>query len=137
MIASNGRMTKKINPPRTVVSPRPALGYDTSGHMAPKYLRQLWELAHAVRTTDGDQAFVVSAYTDDILAEELAEAAVLNMTSGEDELTQRLDAEIDEERGGPFVQTSGNLEFASGIDQTNIPEATPDPFATPSGSSRR
>jgi hypothetical protein len=105
--------------------------------MAPKYLRHLWELAHAARTTDSDQAFVVSAFADDALAEELAEAAVLNMTSGEDELTQRLDAEVDEERGGPFVQTSGNVEFAGGTDETNIPEATRDPFPTPNGSSRR
>jgi hypothetical protein len=105
--------------------------------MAPKYFHQLRDLAHAARTADSDQAFVESAFTDDVLAEELAEAAVVNMTSGEDELTQRLDAEVEEERGGPFVQTSGNVEFAGGTDETNIPEATREPFPTPNGSSRR
>jgi hypothetical protein len=130
-------MTKKTNPPRTIRPPRPAVGYDASGHMAAKYAQQLLDLAHAARTTDGDEAFVVSAFTDDALAEELAEAAVVNMTSGEDELSQRLDAEVEEERGGPFVQTSGNVEFASGTDETNIPEATREPFPTPNGASRR
>ena len=30
--------------------------------------------------------------------------------------------------GGPFVETSGNTEFAGGTDESNIPEATREPF---------
>jgi hypothetical protein len=50
------------------------------------------------------------------------------MTSGEDQLGDDLEAEVDEDKGGPFVETSGNTEFAGGTDESNIPEATREPF---------
>jgi hypothetical protein len=64
----------------------------------------------------------------DEFAEELGEAAVSAMTSGEDALTGELDAQVDEERGGPFIETSGKVEFAGGTDASNIAEATREPI---------
>jgi hypothetical protein len=67
----------------------------------------------------------------DDLGEEFGEAAVAAMTSGGgDELGEDLEAEVEEERGGPFVVTSGKTEFAEGTDESNIEEATREPFPT-------
>jgi hypothetical protein len=69
------------------------------------------------------------------LAEEFGEGAVSNMTSGEDGFPDALDEKVDEESGGPFVQTSAQEEFARGTDESNIAEATREPFPrTSSGS---
>jgi hypothetical protein len=110
------------------------VGYDGSGHLDPNYTQQLLELGHAGPTATNDEAFVNRAFTDDDLAEELAEAAVTSMTTGEDELIDQLEVEVEEELGGPFVETSARVEFASGTDESNILEATREPFPTPNGS---
>lgn len=112
--------------------PRKTFGYDASGHMDPRHARHLLELARRNRTPDGD-AFVSESFTNDDLAEELAEAAVTSMTTGEDVLRQSRDAEVDEERGGPFTQSTGSVEFASGTDESNIEEATREPFPMANG----
>lgn len=110
-------------------SPLPAQGYDASGHMNPKHAQHLLDMARGDRTDDDGSAFIDApkAASDD-LAEELGEAAVATMTSGEDQLGPDLEAEVDEDKGGPFVETSGNTEFAGGTDESNIPEATREPF---------
>jgi hypothetical protein len=105
----------------------PAHGFDGAGHMDPAHAARLLALSREGKEVEGD-AFVKSTGTKDDLAEELAEAAVANMTSGEDQLGTDLEAEVDEEKGGPFVETSGNTEFASGTDESNIAEATREPF---------
>ena len=37
---------------------------------------------------------------------------------------------VPEESGGPFVETSAGTEFAGGTDESNIEEATREPFPT-------
>jgi hypothetical protein len=103
-------------------------GYDGAGHMDPEHARRLLEMAREGRVDDSTDAFIDAPQTRDDLAEELAEAAVSSMTSGEDQLGPDLDSVVEEEVGGPFVETSGNTEFAGGTDESNIPEATREPF---------
>lgn len=111
-------------------------GYDASGHIAAEEVERLLELGRAGHTTESDDAFVDSTSTDDDLAEELAEAAVVSMTTGEDELADELDAAVEEDGGGPFVETSAGAEFAGGTDESNIVEATREPFPTPNGTGK-
>jgi hypothetical protein len=104
-----------------------APGYDAAGHIDPRHAENLLAIGRAARNTEPD-AFLEASHDD--LAEELAEAAVSSMTTGQDELRSALDAEVEEERGGPFVETSGSIEFAGGTDESNIEEATREPFPT-------
>jgi hypothetical protein len=108
----------------------PAHGFDGAGHMDPAHKKRLLDLAREGKSDESAEAFVKKARTHDDLAEELAESAVATMTSGEEQLREDLDAEVAEERGGPFVKTSGGTEFAEGTDESNIPEATREPFPT-------
>lgn len=107
--------------------------------MAPEEVRRLRDLGQAARATDDDKAFIGSTATvaDDDLAEELAEAAVTKMTSGQDDLVEQLEANVAEDNGGPFIETSDNVEFASGTDESNIPEATREPFPTANGTGKK
>src|SRR5437868_13480035 len=100
-------MTKKPERARSSSSPAHRVGFDGSGHLAAGEARYLLDLAHATRTTENDEAFITSSSSDDDLAEELAEAAVTSMTTGQDELVEELETEVDEDSGGPFVETSG------------------------------
>jgi len=108
----------------------PAHGFDGAGHMDPAHAKRLLELAREGKDADPDVAFLKKSHSTDDLAEELGEAAVGSMNSGEGQLTTDLDAEVAEERGGPFVKTTGGTEFAEGTDESNIPEATREPFPT-------
>lgn len=108
--------------------PRPTPGYDGSGHMDPAHARRLLRMAREGKVDAGGGAFIDAPETQDDLAEGLAEAAVSSMTSGEDQLGADLESVVDEEVGGPFLETSGNTEFAGGTDESNIPEATREPF---------
>jgi hypothetical protein len=103
------------------------VGFDAAGHIDPSDANRLLELSGRTRK-DENEAFKEA--TQDDFAEELAEAAVHRMTTGEDELAADLEAEVEEDRGGPFVVTSGNVEFASGTDESNIETATREPFPT-------
>jgi hypothetical protein len=129
-------MTKKAERHRSSSSPAHRVGYDGSGHLDPREARYLLDLAHATRTTENDEAFISSSSSDDDLAEELAEAAVTSMTTGQDELLEQLETEVDEDSGGPFVETSGSVELAGGTDESNIAEATREPFPTPNGTGK-
>ncbi|RYZ01334.1 MAG: hypothetical protein EOO73_35855 [Myxococcales bacterium] len=100
-------------------------GFDGAGHMDPAHAQRLLELGRAGKESDDTEAFPLAA--EDDLAEELAETAVSAMTSGEDSLMDELEAEVEEESGGPFIETSGNVEFAGGTDESNIADATREP----------
>jgi hypothetical protein len=52
------------------------------------------------------------------------------MTSGESRITEDLNRDVEEDWGGPFVVTSASREFAGGTDDSNIAEATREPFPT-------
>jgi hypothetical protein len=67
------------------------------------------------------------------MAEQLGEEAVSAMTSGESTAEDDWDEHAEEEDGGPFVETSGEEEFATGTDESNTPEATREPFPKTSG----
>jgi hypothetical protein len=66
----------------------------------------------------------------DDLAEELGEEYVEAATSGEQSSEDTRDAELPEESGGPFVQTSAATEFAYDTDASNPKDAKRAPFPT-------
>ena len=107
---------------------RRTVGFDAAGHIDPVEVNRLRELGGRSGGGHSDEAFTEA--TSDDFAEELGEAAVHHMTTGADELSVDLEAEVEEELGGPFVVTSGNVEFAGGTDESNIETATREPFPT-------
>jgi hypothetical protein len=66
----------------------------------------------------------------DDLAEALGEDYVASATSGEEVTPDVFDGIVSEEDGGPFVNVSGDGEFAAGTDASNPPEAEPAEFPT-------
>jgi hypothetical protein len=67
---------------------------------------------------------------DDDLAEELGEEYVESATSGEQSAEAVRDAEMPEETGGPFVETSATTEFGYDTDASNPKGAKRAPFPT-------
>jgi hypothetical protein len=116
-----------LNQPKKILKRR-----DGSGHIDPKYARELLEKARENRNEDdgpeATHAFLSRAGSMDPLAEELGEAFVEAATSGEDAETERHDEITSEEYGGPFVVTNAAEEYADGTDESNIAEATREPF---------
>lgn len=82
------------------------------------------------RQDDGDAFFPDPengpARVPDDLAEELAEGFLSSATSGEE--TDDHERVVPEENGGPFIQTSGDAEFAEGTDDANPEDAEAEPF---------
>lgn len=101
---------------------------DATGHLDPKYARDLRALSREHRDGGDDRAFFNRPRSGDDLAEELGEEAVETMTSGEDQSDHLTGAIVEEERGGPFVKTRGSDEFARGTDRSNPRDATREPF---------
>jgi hypothetical protein len=101
---------------------------DATGHLDPKYARDLRALSREHRDDQDDRAFFKRPRTGDDLAEELGEEAVETMTSGEDQSEHLTSQEVEEERGGPFVKTRASDEFARGTDRSNPRNATREPF---------
>jgi hypothetical protein len=101
---------------------------DATGHLDPKYARDLRAMSREHRDGNDDRAFFSKPRSGDDLAEELGEAAVETMTSGEDQSDHLIGAEVEEERGGPFVKTRASDEFARGTDRSNPRDATREPF---------
>jgi hypothetical protein len=108
---------KKSAPPRRE---------DRPGHLDPKYAASLRALSGGPK--DDDRAFVTGKHSRDDLAEELAEEAVVAMTTGEDGLSDDLQEPVDEELGGPFVGSPAGKEFAEGTDPSNPADAEREPF---------
>lgn len=65
---------------------------------------------------------------EDDLREELGEAYVQSMTSGAQAAEEFRDEEGIEERGGPFIETTADVEFAHDTDASNPPDAERAPF---------
>lgn len=118
-------MKKSRNPP---TPKRDIHGFDGAGHLDPEHAQRLLELARSQRNEEDTNAFVAKPESEDDFVEELGETAVATMTSGEDALAPDLDAEVEEEHGGPFVETSAQVEFAGGTDESNIEGATREPL---------
>lgn len=103
---------------------------DRPGHLDPKYAASLLSRGTSSRKRDDDRAFISEGRARDDLAQELGEEAVLAMTSGEDDIAEHRDAYVEEDRGGPFVSSDGDLEFADGVDDSNPADALREPFPT-------
>lgn len=102
--------------------------FDNAGHLDVERAERLRKLREGA--TNGGIAFIEGTAADDDLAEELAEEAVVAMTTGADQLVEDLNRDVEEDWGGPFVVTSASKEFAPGTDESNIEEATREPFPT-------
>jgi hypothetical protein len=94
---------------------------DATGHMNPEYERELLDKSRENRSNSkADRAFIYRPRAGDELGEELGEAFVESATSGEEAGAERLDRLVTEEHGGPFIQSSAAIEFASGTDDFPI-----------------
>ena len=87
------------------------------------------------RSDDGDAFFPDPAdgpaHTSDNLAQELAEEFLISATSGEQIAEDALNEDVPEDAGGPFVITSGDDEFASGVDASNPAGAKREGYPSP------
>ncbi len=115
-----GRPTSERNPVRR---------YDRPGHLDPKY-------AAGLRHQSGPKTHDPRGFLDaprspkDDFAEVRGEDVVEKATTGEDAAEESLDQVVPEERGGPFVETTGAKEFAQGTDSSNPKGAFREPFPT-------
>lgn len=109
---------------------RPVRRRDATGHLDPAYAASLLALSGEGREPHDDRAFLERARSNEPLAEQLGEEFVTTVTSGGDMGEELLDQESVEERGGPFVETSGRTEFARGTDASNPRSAEREPFPT-------
>ena len=103
---------------------------DGAGHLNPAYAASLYERASLRAENSIGRAFVSRPWSADSAAEGSGEEFVRTVTSGEDGGEDELDDVTLEERGGPFVETSGATEFAYGTDASNPVGATREPFPT-------
>jgi hypothetical protein len=101
---------------------------DGAGHLDPQYAADL--RAKSSRPEYEPDSFVSRPRSKDDLVEELGEEVVGEATSAEHEGGDILDQEVPEERGGPFVETTGAEEFGHGIDASNPKGAKREPFPT-------
>lgn len=111
---------------------KPIKRRDGGGHINARYARELLAKARETRndtqTARAAHAFIPGPHSRDELAEHLGEAFIETATSGEESEAGHHERITDEENGGPFVETLAGEEFASGTDESNIPEATREPL---------
>jgi len=120
-------MPKSENTPP--VSPRTIKRRDATGHLDPKYERDLLEEARNTPPDAGNSnAFLVTHRTGEPLSEEFGESFVQSATTGGESELERQDSVVSEEQGGPFVTSTAEEEFANGTDASNIAEATREPL---------
>jgi hypothetical protein len=101
---------------------------DGAGHLDPTYAAEL--RARIARPEEDGEGFIRRGRSRDDLAEVLGEEVVATATTGEAAAEDILDQEVPEERGGPFVRSSGGIEFAEGTDRSNPKGAKREPFPT-------
>jgi hypothetical protein len=111
---------------RAKSKPMPVFRREHGGHLDPKYARDL--LAQSGGRPDEGMDFLEGSRGRDDHAEGLGEEFVEEVTSGENEGADLQDREVPEERGGPFVVTTGATEFASGTDASNPKGSKREPF---------
>lgn len=113
---------------------------DALGHLNPAYARHLLERARESRNDSNDaharHAFFSLARSADAHAEDRGESFIQSATSGEGSATARHEEWTWEEEGGPFVPTEASEEFAAGLDESNIAEATREALPTTSSARR-
>jgi hypothetical protein len=99
---------------------------DGAGHLNPHYAAELLDKSY--HPPPEPESFVERPRSNDDLVEELGEEVVQEATTAEYEGEDLLNQEVPEERGGPFVETSGSDEFAHGVDPSNPKGAKREPF---------
>jgi hypothetical protein len=104
---------------------------DGSGHLDHAYEKELRARARD-NVPPPERAFVHGSSSPDASAEQAGEEFVLGVTTGEAGGAPELDETSPEERGGPFVATTGHAEFAYGPDESNPKDGTREPFPTTS-----
>lgn len=75
-----------------------------------------------------ERAFLTHGPGADPLAEELGREFLESATSGQESTAELRDEEVPEERGGPFIETEADEEFADGTDGANPEDAEREPF---------
>jgi hypothetical protein len=105
-------------------SAKAAARRDRPGHIRTDYARDLLAKSGGPDRDDASSGFVSGAHSDDDLAERLGEETLEEATSGENEGEDILD----EERGGPFVETDAKEEFGYEPDASNPVESVREPF---------
>ncbi len=101
---------------------------DATGHLTPEYAAELLSHRGELAGPNDDRAFGASAIRRDALAEELGESFLRTATGGDEVDDEMLDELSPEEMGGPFIVTTGAVEFAHDTDESNPPDATREPF---------
>jgi len=120
---------RKTAPKKKRATAKVALKPPSAGYLDPAYAAELLAEHRDAKETDDQPAFLHHARTHrDDFAEVLGEDTVETMTSGEYMAEDELNQIVPEERGGPFVETSGRKEFAGGTDPSNPNTATREPF---------
>jgi hypothetical protein len=111
---------------------------DAAGHINPGYARHLLARAREshndANDADARKAFFSCARSADAYAEGMGESFIESATAGHSSATFRHEEVTWEEEGGPFVLTSAGEEFAAGLDDSNIAEATREALPTTSHS---
>ena len=132
-IAKSKPLAKKPAAKRPAASARtapksttPVKRRDGAGHLDPSYAKGLRRQS-SPHEPEGE-AFVNGNHADDDLAEGLGEEVVEKATTGEDDGEDVANQEVTEDRGGPFVITTGGTEFADGVDESNPASAEREPF---------
>ena len=113
----------KLAKPAQVVQRR-----DATGHLTPQYAADLLSHRGELSEPNDDRAFGASAIRRDALAEELGESFLRTATGGDEVDDDLLEEVSPEEMGGPFIVTTGAVEFAHDTDESNPPDATREPF---------
>jgi hypothetical protein len=127
------RTSQSNNTPATrTPRKRPVKRRDGAGRIDPQYARELLAKARETRNDDDApenmHAFLKAARAGEPLAQEMGENFLETVTSGEEREAERRDQITPDEVGGPFVVTTAGEEFATGTDESNIPEALREPL---------
>jgi hypothetical protein len=93
--------------------------YDRPGHLDPAHAERLRDLSRAGREEEDDGAFLRASAEEDDVASDLGEAAVANMTGGDADVSNRIEARIDEELAGRFAETFASEDV--GEEDMSIP----------------
>lgn len=101
---------------------------DGAGHLDPHYAAGLHARSQESARPKEIGGYSQKALHHDATAERAGESFIETATSGEDSEPDVVDGVVIEDEGGPFVETTGEAEFATGTDESNPPEAFREPF---------
>lgn len=126
--AAKPRKAAKAAAPKKARAKALARREDRAGHMDPRYAAELRSRMRSERPPADPAGFIPGPRAKDDLVEGLGEEFVTTATSGEYESEDVQNQYVSEERGGPFVETTANQEFARGTDASNPKGSTREPF---------